>query len=349
MKKNRITLLLFLLLAALAAYLWMNRSGSTIKGELRDFAFADTASIDKLFLADKDGRQVTIVKNPDYTWTVNGKFLARKDAIDVLLQTIKAVEVRSPVGKNLYNNTMKLMATKSVKLEIYAKGELVKTYYVGHPTMDNLGTFMYLEGSSTPFITHIPGFNGFLSTRYFASEAEWRDKSIYRFEPRRIVEVTIDEKFRPQRSFRVFREADSTYHASFYLTGKVIEPLNINAVKKFLTAFQATYFERLDHDIPAFRRDSVIKAGPFAVIMVKTDQGKSVQLTCYRKPVSSQSRLQLDLEGKTLPFDYDRFYGISSEDTSMMVCQYFHFDRIFKDPQGFIMGQTEKPTMNRFE
>ena len=199
MKKNRLTIIVFIALAAVASWLWLNRSSSTIKGVLRDFAFADTAAVDKIFLADKDGRQVTLVRKDDNSWTVNNKFIARKDAIDNLLYTIKAVEVRSPVGKNLYNNTMKLMSAKSVKVEIYANGELAKTYYVGHPTMDNLGTFMYLEGSTVPFITHIPGFNGFLSTRYFASEAEWRDKSIFRFDPRKIVKVEVVDYKRPRK------------------------------------------------------------------------------------------------------------------------------------------------------
>ncbi|MBL7925149.1 MAG: DUF4340 domain-containing protein, partial [Bacteroidia bacterium] len=211
MKRNRTVLIVLVLLAILAAWLWFNRSGSTIKGELRDFAVQDTGRVDKIFLADKDGRQVTLVREAPGRWMVNNRFMARQDAINSLLYTIKAVEVRSPVGRNLYNNTMKLMAAKSVKIEIYAGDENLKTYYVGHPTMDNLGTFMYLESSSVPFITHIPGFNGFLSTRYFASEAEWRDKSIFRLDPKRIVAVEILEYARPARSLRLTRETDSSY------------------------------------------------------------------------------------------------------------------------------------------
>jgi hypothetical protein len=48
----------------------------------------------------------------------------------------------------------------------------VKQYYVGHATQDNTGTYMLLTNPETdknyedPFVTHIPGFDGFLSTRY---------------------------------------------------------------------------------------------------------------------------------------------------------------------------------------
>jgi hypothetical protein len=69
------------------------------------------------------------------------------------------------------------MAAKSTKIEIYSKGEKVKQYYVGHATQDNTGTYMLLTNPETdknyeePFITHIPGFEGFLSTRYLTESS----------------------------------------------------------------------------------------------------------------------------------------------------------------------------------
>jgi hypothetical protein len=79
------------------------------------------------------------------------------------------------------------------------------------------------------------------------------------------------------------------------------------------------------------------------------EDGKEKMLTCFRKPVSQGSRLQIDFEGKDLPFDYDRFYAIMTGDTSMLVCQYFHFDRIFKDPRNFLPGKDIVPAQQRFE
>lgn len=349
MKKNKTVVLVFVVLAALAFGLWYADSNKSIKGELKDFAVADTSLIDKIFLADKEGRTATLVREAPDRWVVNGKFLARQDGIENLLYTIKNVEVRSPVGKNLYNNTMKLMASKSVKIEMYSKGDKIKTYYVGHPTMDNLGTFMYLEGSSVPFITFIPGFNGFLSTRYFASETEWRDKSIFRFDPRRIVEVNVNDRARPIRAFQMIRMADTSYVVKRITDNQNITPLDINKVRGFLSAFQETYFERIDNDIHMSLKDSVIKAGPFCLVSVKLDNGGGKSLICYRKPVTPGSRLQINTEGEDLPFDLDKFYAVMSGDTALLVCQYFHFDRIFKDPRNFLPGKDQVPAQQRFE
>lgn len=337
MKGNKITILLFLVLALVAAWLYFDRGQGTLKGDLKDFAVNDTASVDKIFMADKEGRAVTLTRT-ERGWMVNGKYRAREDAIQNLLYTIKAVEVRSPVGKNLYNNTMKLLASKSTKVEVYQHGSLTLTYYVGHPTMDNLGTFMYIEGSTVPYITHIPGFNGFLSTRYFASEAEWRDKSIFRYDPRKLVKVKVQDFARPQRSFELVRLPDSSYQVTQLQNGALIQPADAAKMRNYLTGFSATYFERFDLGVTTFVKDSIRRVGPFAEVTVTDDSGQSMALTCFRKPVVENTRLQTNFEGKPLAFDMDKFYGIMQGDTNWVVCQYFHFDRIFKDPLNFRPG-----------
>jgi len=338
MKKNRLTIIAFLALAACAVWLIWSRSTSTLKGELRDFAYADTANINRIFLADRQGNRSELVRKPGGTWRVNDKYDARTDMVNNLLKTICQVEVRSPVGKNLYNNTMKLMAARSVKVEIYAGDEVVKTYYVGHPTADNLGTFMYMEGSTVPFITHIPGFDGFLSTRYVTAETEWRDRSIYRYDPRKITGVEVKDLARPERSFRVSRNPDSTYSVILIRDEKPVQPVDINSTRSFLASFQATFFDRVDYEMAMTKRDSITGAGPFALISVKLDDGSEKSLTCYRKPVTEGSNQQYDPFGKEYPYDMNKFYAFMTGDTSLLVCQYFHFDRIFRDPSAFKGG-----------
>jgi|GEM_PF-4052582 len=60
MNKNRILLLIVVLLLSVTGYYYFKNSDSTIKKELRDFAVADTSSIDKMFLADKKGNKALL-------------------------------------------------------------------------------------------------------------------------------------------------------------------------------------------------------------------------------------------------------------------------------------------------
>ena len=165
-------------------------------------------------MADREGNVVTLTRKSSGDWSANGRYKVKPEGINTLLYTIKALEVRSPVGHNMYNNVMKLMASKSTKVEIYQHNKLVKTYYVGHPTMDNLGTFMYLEGSSVPFIMQIPGFNGFLSTRYYANEQEWRDKALLHCDPQQITHVLINDLSSPDSTIEIKKTSKPLHHGA---------------------------------------------------------------------------------------------------------------------------------------
>lgn len=347
--KNKLVILIFVLLAVVSGWLYMNRKSSTITGDLRDFAVQDTSSIDKMFLADRDGRTVILTRTGVGKWMVNQQFPARQDAVINLLETIKLLEVRSPVGKNLYNNTMKLMAARSVKIEIYQKSQLVKTYYVGHPTMDNLGTFMYLEHSTVPYIMHIPGFNGFLSTRYFANENEWRDRIIFRFDPRTIIHIDVKNTTKADRNFSVSRNPDSTFAVSFTQPQKLIPNIDVMKMRNYLEGYSKTNFERIDVKISAQQKDSILKTPPFSVVTVTDDRNYSKVVKLYRKPITASSRNQINENtGKPLPFDMDRFYTLIDGDNAFYICQYFHFDRLLINPLNLMIGGQQKPTQDRY-
>ncbi len=178
MNRNRIAIILVIILGSVSLWLVLNNKKSTLKKGLRDFALEDTASVTKLFLADKNNRSITLEKQKPGIWRLNNKFFARNDAVNLLLETMKRVEVKSPVGKNAKDVIIKALAAAGVKIEAYNKDKLVKLYYVGSETQDMLGTYMLLadpitlENSSVPYITYIPGFDGYLTPRFFTIESK---------------------------------------------------------------------------------------------------------------------------------------------------------------------------------
>src|ERR1044072_4374217 len=115
MKRNTIILIAVILLGALTTWLVMHSGKGTVAREMRDFAYTDTASVDKIFLADKTGKQVTLVRNADNTWTVNELSPARPDAVANLLRVLNRVSVREPVGANARENVIKTLITGSIK------------------------------------------------------------------------------------------------------------------------------------------------------------------------------------------------------------------------------------------
>src|SRR6185295_9205473 len=175
---------------------------------LKDFAVEDTASITKIFIADKFGHASAVERVAPGKWTVNGKYPAREEAINTLLLTMKNMEVRSPVAKAAYNTIMKELASRGRKVEIYQNGELSKTYYVGSATQDQLGTFMFLENSSVPFVLFIPGFDGYLTTRYILDEEEWKEHLILDLSIENIASVTSQDLEQPENSIVITRQSN---------------------------------------------------------------------------------------------------------------------------------------------
>jgi len=191
----------------MAVLIWFlsNDAKSTFSVE-NNFAISDTASVSKIFIADRNGTTITLNRNGN-NWVVNNKYGVRKDAIKTILTTINKIRIQRPVPKKMLDNVIKRLSTQGVKIEIYLNKETPnKTYTIGGSTSNHLGTYMYLEGSEAPFIVHIPSFNGFLSPRYGiqgnkVNEKDWRTTNIFSLNAENIAKVTLNHIKHPEKSF----------------------------------------------------------------------------------------------------------------------------------------------------
>ena len=203
-KKQLFYLALIMLMAALIWFL-SNDKKSTISLE-NNFAISDTASVSKIFISDRNGTTITLNRMKK-KWVINNKYGVRRDAINTILTTINQIKIQRPVSKNSFDNVIKNLATTGVKIEIYTNQETPnKTYTIGSSTANHLGTHMFLNGSKTPFIVHIPSFNGFLSPRYGIqgnkiSEQDWRTTNIFSLKAEEIFSVIVNHIQKPVNSF----------------------------------------------------------------------------------------------------------------------------------------------------
>ena len=209
LKKNRIAIILVVLMGSLTFWFVVNNRKGTLRTEMKNFAVKDTASITKIFLADKNGRNLTLEKGAEGKWTVNGKYGVRMDALQTLMETLIRIDVKEPVGKKAQDNVVKRLATKAVKCEIYQNGELTKAYYVGTETQNLKGTYMIMIDIETmkamerPFVTYIPGFEGYLTTRYFTEERGWRDRTMFEYNPNDIKSVRMEIPYNPSFGYEL--------------------------------------------------------------------------------------------------------------------------------------------------
>lgn len=335
MRKNRILIIVLGLLSCALIYYVYNNRYSTMSMELRDFAFKDTASLKRIFLADKSGKQVTLDRRSSEEWVVNGKHWARPDAIKMLLQTIHDVEVWSPVGKKAYNNIIKSIAAKGVKVELYTSEGKVKTYYVGGPTPDQIGTYMYLENSSVPFITNIAGFDGYLTPRYITDRVEWIVKNVFRLEEGELNSLIVVDRERAGYAFRVEKDISSGDYMLFDGYEKPISNVSQDKIIDYLSKYQMLNFEGLEKSLMPSQRDSLRARNPFRTIVMVKNNGDTSRIDLWRRPLTTQT-VNLSMEdGTPFPYDIDRMTATLNKDTSLVIVQYFSFERLFLKPSDF--------------
>lgn len=337
MKKSTIiTLAVLISLAALSIYIYKTKSKtSTIDKEASNFRYKDTAGIDKIFLANKEGKQVLVEKKPS-GWILNGKYIVRPDVIKLLLYTIHSVEVKSPVSKNSRTSVIKIMAAKSTKIEVYSKGEIVKQYYVGHATADNTGTYMILTNLETgenyeePFVTHIPGFDGFLSTRYVTDEIDWRDRLLINYRPPQIKQIKLDLHEIPDSSFVI----DLFSMQRFGLkTSKGAMQFEEDKMKQYIAYFQNVNCEVVmdtkDHLVDSLSKSAI----PFATLTITDRSNGSNVCEFFHKQVVPGKNEEYGIDYK---YDPDRLFVRYNNGKDYGVAQFYVFGKILQTYNYFL-------------
>ncbi|MFT6028274.1 MAG: hypothetical protein ACI8P5_002557 [Bacteroidia bacterium] len=326
MKKNLIGLIILIILGTLAFVVFKEQGTGTIKPDLHDFAVKDTAEVTKIFMADKMGQTVLLERKSADEWMVNDTYRSRKDAINLLLKTISRVEMKAPVANTAHDNIIKLLAGKSTKVEIYKGDDLVQTYYVGDATKDNMGTYMLVEGSRTPFICHLPGFNGYLSSRYMTRSLEWRNSEIFSHRLPQITEINVQFHLEPERSFKITHNAKREVQLfKLYPTETLVPNMDTVFVKRYMLNYRTVNFEGIQ-PYDANRVDSIVNSPPFFSISMTDSDGIKGTVTSYRIPANPDA---IDLEGAPLIWDTDRLHGvINGNEDEIALIQYYTFDRL---------------------
>lgn len=349
MKQNKLTIILAIALIAIAVVLiWNNRYLTTLRGESADFQVWDTASITKVYLADHRDNE-TLLERTDDGWSLNKDYKAHPKKMDQLFYTLYKVRVRMPVSVASHDNVVSQMASRSTKVEIYQIVPRVnlfnkiklfyhetctKVFYVGESTMDNGGTFMLREGADQAYIVYIPGFRGYISTRFTADPDDWRDHTIFHETLADIQSVTLEFGGEPMRSFRIENTGRHQYQLT-RLGDEQILPIDTLKVLNLLSSFNDVRFEALINNItPQERMDSILNSQFLHRITLVNKEGETVSMKTYNKRVQTVNLIPEEER----EMDVDRMYAFINNDRDFVLVQYYIFDKMLRDVDYYVAG-----------
>lgn len=346
MTRNKILLLVTIILATIAVALLFTRKNTTLRSDVSEFAVKDTASITKIFMADKFNQQVTLERISTGNWRLNGKYDALQENMETFLNTLANMEVREPVAKAAHDNILKMMAAKSVKVEIYQHKyriniggitlfpyeKLTKTYYIGDATMDNTGTFGLMEGADTPVVLYMPGLRGFIATRFSTSETDWRVHTIFNKKLPEIKNIKVEFIDQPEESYVIENENNQTLKLIRLSDNQEIHGYDTLKLVSFVNAFRKVNYEVLMNDMEPAKKDSIMNSAPKHKIKLLTRDGQTQSVRTFVRllPVPEVNVF----DGSLITYDMDRMYGLVNE-RDFVVIQFFVFDKLLMPLSSF--------------
>lgn len=347
-RKNLISIVIIAILVIIAGILiGNNRYLSSLRSEASDFTVYDTASVTRLFFADKSNHQVELDRHPG-CWMVNNEHKANQKLINEMLYTLTRMRIKMPVSVKKLDNIVTRLATTNTKVEVYQMMPRInlfnkvklfyhekrsKVFYIGDVTQDNNGTYILKEGSDKVYIVYLHGFRGFISSRFSANPIDWRDHIIFQEPLSNIASVKLEINDDPDNSF-IINENGRYQYSMNLLNGQAVE-FDTLRVLNYLSSFKDVRFEAFLDDVAPARRDSVINSPYQQRLTLTTKDGKSRSVTTYSMlPNADMFEYNPDLlndpdiHDKLL--DVDHQYALLSEGNEFVLIQDFIFKKLLQ-------------------
>ena len=347
-KRNRILIIVAAVVVVAAALTAYVLSRPTFK---QDYHIEDISSITKLYLADKENNEVTLIREADSTWTVDGTYLASQPMVDMLLETLNTMRIRQQVNKNAIPNAIKDIAAHGIKVEVYqrvpfinwfggklklfTRERLTTTYYVGRETQDMMASFMFRKGDEVPYIIHIPGFRGFLTPRFVTEPLKWRSHTIVDLNVRDIERIELEIPEQQEESFAIVRDGEG-FAMEMLQSHQKVNGFDTARVAQMLSSFTWLNFDEFAAIVPNTFADSCVSGVPRTILRIIDTKGNQSEVKTYIKYNNPDDIKAMPDPEMYETFDLNRLYAIVNQKDTVLI-QYYVFDNILQ-PASYFLG-----------
>jgi hypothetical protein len=286
------------------------------------FAVDDKAEISRIDFYQGDKR-LSLEKSGG-RWLMNNKQEVRKSAIAFILRTLREMKIKSPVSAGIFENEIVKKQVDPVKVNIYKKRKLVKSFLVYKTGSNIYGNIMKIRPSSKPFIVYIPGFEDNIGANFILNELFWKPYLVFNLLPSKIESVRF-ESLTDTSSLFIINCRKQGYSLS---DGKhEIAGWDTLKVKRYLSYFTAIAFESWAFELAGNEKNNIGSDLPLFRINVKPWDAREISLTIWEKwtTVNGEKRR-----------DTDRVWAKTNFQDSFFVMRYFDLDPILKKRSYFL-------------
>ena len=251
-------------------------------------------------------------------WVINGKTEARKSGILFILRVLTEIEIKSPVSAELFNVEVNEKAVEPVKVRVFTKRKLVKSFLVYKTPSNGYGNIMKIREGSKPFIVYVPGYDGNIGSAFTLNELFWQPYTVFNLLPSEIESVNFENISDSASSFLI---TSKSHHFTLSAANRELSGWDSTLVTRYLSYFAWIPFEKWALEMGEEEKKMVESQQPLFRITVTTVAGNKSVLTLWEK--------MTDDKGSTTK-DSDRLLGRTRASNEFFVMRYFDVDPLLK-------------------
>jgi len=268
-----------------------------------------------------EGKKV-VLSQSDNIWKVNQETEARKSIVTFVLRILGEMRIKSPVSSEMFDNDIVLQDIKPVRVKVYEKRKLLRSFYVYRVNTNKYGNIMKLKERSRPFIVHFPGFEGDIGSVFNPDELFWRPYTLFNLLPSEIASISLENNIDPPSSFSI-EISDNTYRLSDLK--KSLSGWDSSRIRRYISYYILVPFESWAFDIDKSDKDSLAMKTPAYRISVTDISGRIIKLSLWERSA----------DGKK---DTDRLWARKNDDEEYMIIRYFDIDPLLRKLSYFFPG-----------
>jgi hypothetical protein len=318
-KKSAIYLFAAIFLICLLICLLTDRS--PFGGKNTSFTSAPKIEITRIEFSE-NGKILILEKKMEH-WLVNGRLETRKTSIQFIIKILTEMEIKSPVNTELFNDEIIEQGIDPVKVKVYEKGRIIKSFLVYKTTSNNYGNIMKLRENSKPFIVHVPGNEVEIGSAFTLNELFWQPYIVFALLPSEVFAVTLESIKDPSSSFSIRNE-----NGRFKLYGNSgeLSGWDTSRLIRYISYFTHVPFESWDFDLSDVEKKNIRKEAPLYKITV-------VNSLEERKVLSLWERYSY--ENGFRKADTDRLWAQKEGFDEIFIIRYIDIDPLLKKQSYF--------------
>jgi len=323
MKKSWIYILLLVVLALLAVYLYLQDQQSTLDASFSTFGIKKEQKVDSVLI--RQGNQQVKLHREGEQWYVNEHIFARTRSIDQFFNLLDDLRVEAPAARENLDELIEQIQTHAIHVQIYKKNRLIRDYLVEDSPYHEGNTYMMVTGTGQPFLMSLPGYNKDLAPLFRANPEYWRNQTLFDYEgpDLKVVQVKYPEK--QEASFTLTYQTDR-FELKRPQAGQQVEDFSSNKAARYFSYFSNVRFHSVITGNTRLK-DSLREAQSYCAIEITDQQGNQRKLTTYRK--SSEGRK--DAFGQQAPYDLNYLYGRYDQSEEILLIKYTEIDPLLKE------------------